>query len=95
MSFVHKDDTVTVHSMNRLARNLDNMHQLMQNHTKRGGIEFVKDCLTYTCKGSPMAVMDDLAEFIRDRTTGNLVQPNFGISTKSLASTCIEIWSFL
>lgn len=36
MSFVRDGDTVVVHSMDRLARNLDDLRRLVQKLTKRG-----------------------------------------------------------
>ncbi|MDQ5988494.1 MAG: hypothetical protein CSYNP_04254 [Syntrophus sp. SKADARSKE-3] len=44
LSFVREGDTVVVHSMDRLARNLDDLRRLVQNLTKRDvRIEFVKE----------------------------------------------------
>ena len=71
MSFVREGDTVVVHSMDRLARNLDDMRRIVQMLTKRGvRIEFVKESLTFTGEDSPMAnlmlsVMGAFAEFER------------------------------
>lgn len=71
LSFVREGDTVVVHSMDRLARNLDDLRRLVQNLTKRGvRIEFVKENLTFTGEESPMAnlmlsVMGAFAEFER------------------------------
>ena len=71
LAFVREGDTVVVHSMDRLARNLDDLHRLVQKLTKRGvRIEFVKECLTFTGEDSPMAnlmlsVMGAFAEFER------------------------------
>jgi DNA invertase Pin-like site-specific DNA recombinase len=71
LSFVRAGDTVTVHSMDRLARNLDDLRRLVQNLTQRGvRIEFVKENLTFTGEDSPMAnlmlsVMGAFAEFER------------------------------
>src|ERR1035437_6278949 len=49
LSFVREGDTVVVHSMDRLARNLDDLRQLVQKLTKGGvRIEFVKENLTFT-----------------------------------------------
>ena len=42
LTFVREGDTVVVHSMDRLARNLDDLRRLVQSLTKRGvRIEFV------------------------------------------------------
>ncbi|MGD9817827.1 MAG: recombinase family protein [Desulfomonilaceae bacterium] len=71
LSFVREGDTVVVHSMDRLARNLDDLRRLVQNLTQRGiRIEFVKEHLAFTGNDSPMAnlmlsVMGAFAEFER------------------------------
>jgi len=71
MSFVRDRDTVVVHSMDRLARNLDDLRRLVQQLTKRGvSIQFVKENMTFTGDDSPMAnlmlsVMGAFAEFER------------------------------
>jgi DNA invertase Pin-like site-specific DNA recombinase len=71
LSFAREGDTVIVHSMDRLARNLDDLRRLVQTLTKRGiRIEFVKECLSFTGEDSPMAnlllsVMGAFAEFER------------------------------
>lgn len=71
LGFVREGDTVVVHSMDRLARNLDDLRRLVQSLTRKGvRIEFVKECLTFTGEDSPMAnlmlsVMGAFAEFER------------------------------
>ncbi|MEA3100426.1 MAG: hypothetical protein QOF74_4666 [Caballeronia mineralivorans] len=71
LTFVRNGDTVVVHSMDRLARNLDDLRHIVQVLTKRGvRIEFAKECLTFTGEDSPMAnlmlsVMGAFAEFER------------------------------
>jgi DNA invertase Pin-like site-specific DNA recombinase len=71
LAFVREGDTVVVHSMDRLARNLDDLRRVVQGLTKRGvRIEFVKEGLTFTGEDSPMAnlmlsVMGAFAEFER------------------------------
>jgi len=71
LSFVREGDTIIVHSMDRLARNLDDLRRLVQKLTKRGvRIEFAKESLTFTGEDSPMAnlmlsVMGAFAEFER------------------------------
>lgn len=70
-SFVRAGDTVIVHSMDRLARNLDDLRRVVQGFTARGiRIEFLKEHLTFTGEDSPMAnlmlsVMGAFAEFER------------------------------
>ena len=69
--FVRDGDTVVVHSMDRLARNLDDLRRIVQDLTRRGvRVEFVKEGLTFTGDDSPMAnlmlsVMGAFAEFER------------------------------
>lgn len=71
MSFVRSGDTIVVHSMDRLARNLDDLRSIVQALTKRGVcIEFVKEHLTFSGEDSPMSilmlsVMGAFAEFER------------------------------
>jgi DNA invertase Pin-like site-specific DNA recombinase len=71
MSFVRSGDTVFVHSMDRLARNLDDLRRIVQTLTSKGvRIEFIKEHLTFTGEDSPMAnlmlsVMGAFAEFER------------------------------
>ena len=71
LAFVREGDTVVVHSMDRLARNLDDLRRLVKNLTGRGvRIQFVKEQLTFTGEDSPLAtlllsVMGAFAEFER------------------------------
>jgi DNA invertase Pin-like site-specific DNA recombinase len=71
LAFVREGDTVVVHSMDRLARNLDDLRRLVHELTQRGiCIEFVKEKLSFTGEDSPMAtlmlsVMGAFAEFER------------------------------
>lgn len=71
LRFVRDGDTVIVHSLDRLARNLDDLRQLVQDLTARGvRVQFLKEQLTFTGEDSPMAnlllsVMGAFAEFER------------------------------
>ena len=71
MTFVRRGDTVVVHSMDRLARNLDDLRRVVQSLTTRGvRVQFLKEHLTFTGDDSPMAqlmlsVMGAFAEFER------------------------------
>lgn len=71
LEFVREGDTVTVHSIDRLARNLDDLRRLVTDMTARGvRVEFLKEGLTFTGDDAPMAkmllsVMGALAEFER------------------------------
>jgi DNA invertase Pin-like site-specific DNA recombinase len=69
--FARDGDTVVVHSMDRLARNLDDLRSLVQKLTAKGvRVEFLKEGLVFTGEDSPMAnlmlsVMGAFAEFER------------------------------
>jgi DNA invertase Pin-like site-specific DNA recombinase len=71
LRYVREGDTVVVHSMDRLARNLDDLRRLVQTLTKRGvTIQFLKEQMTFTGEDTPMAnlmlsVMGAFAEFER------------------------------
>ena len=70
-SFAREGDTVVVHSMDRLARNLDELRRLVQQLPKRGiRIEFAMECLSCTGEDAPLAnlllsVMGAFAEIER------------------------------
>jgi DNA invertase Pin-like site-specific DNA recombinase len=72
LEFVREGDAVVVHSMDRLARNLDDLRKVVTALTKRGiKVEFVKESLTFTGEDSPMAtlllnVMGSFAQFERE-----------------------------
>ena len=69
--YVRDGDTVVVHSMDRLARNLDDLRRLVRDlPAKAVMICFIKEGLTLTGEDSPMAtlllsVMGAYAEFER------------------------------
>jgi DNA invertase Pin-like site-specific DNA recombinase len=71
LAFVRDGDTVVVHSMDRLARNLEDLRRLVRELTvRRVRVEFVKEGLTFTGEDTPMAtlllsVMGAFAEFER------------------------------
>jgi DNA invertase Pin-like site-specific DNA recombinase len=71
LAFVRDGDTVIVHSMDRLARNLDDLRRVVRRLTGKGvRVEFVKESLAFTGDDSPMAtlllsVMGAFAEFER------------------------------
>jgi DNA invertase Pin-like site-specific DNA recombinase len=54
LAFVREGDTVVVHSMDRLARNLDDLRRIVQGLTTGVRMEFVKEGL-FTGEDSPMA----------------------------------------
>ncbi len=71
LNYAREGDTVVVHSMDRLARNLDDLRSLVFSLTQRGiKVQLVKESLTFTGEDSPMAnlllsVMGAIAEFER------------------------------
>jgi DNA invertase Pin-like site-specific DNA recombinase len=71
IEFVREGDTVTVHSMDRLARNLDDLRRIVRQLTGKGvKITFAKEGLTFTGDDAPMStlllsVMGAFAEFER------------------------------
>lgn len=71
LRFAREGDTVIIHSMDRLARNLDDLRKIVKDLTGRGvKVQFVKESLIFTGEDSPMAnlllsVMGAFAEFER------------------------------
>jgi len=71
LTYVRAGDTLVVHSMDRLARNLEDLRRLVRDLTGRGvAVEFLHEHLTFTGDDSPMAtlllsVMGAFAEFER------------------------------
>jgi len=72
LQFVREGDIVLVHSMDRLARNLDDLRKLVKTLTSKGvSIRFIKEGLTFNNdEDSPMSnlllsVMGAFAEFER------------------------------
>src|SRR5512142_155694 len=72
LAYAREGDTVVVHSMDRLARNVDDLRRIVQRETKRGvRVQFVKENLTFTGEDSPMShlmlsVLGAVAQFERD-----------------------------
>ena len=72
LNFVREGDTLVCHSMDRLARNLDDLRKLVLDLNGRGvHVRFVKESLTFTGEESPMAnlllsVMGAFAQFERE-----------------------------
>jgi DNA invertase Pin-like site-specific DNA recombinase len=71
LRYLREGDILLVHSMDRLARNLDDLRRLVRELTGHGvRVSFVKEGLTFTGEDSPMAtlllsVMGAFAEFER------------------------------
>ena len=71
LDFVREGDIVLVHSMDRLARNLDDLRFLVKSLTNKGiHIQFVQENIMFTGEDSPisqllLSVMGAFAEFER------------------------------
>jgi len=71
LRFVRDGDTVIVHSIDRLARNLDDLKRLVQDLTGRGvKLCFIKEGLAFTGEDDPMSklmlsIMGAISEFER------------------------------
>jgi DNA invertase Pin-like site-specific DNA recombinase len=71
LEYLREGDVLVIHSMDRLARNLDDLRKLVTELTGRGVIvEFVKESLTFTGEDSALSklllsVMGAFAEFER------------------------------
>ena len=72
LEYVREGDTIVVHCMDRLARNVDDLRQIVQRENKRGvSVQFIKESLTFTGEDMPMAnlmlsVLGAVAQFERD-----------------------------
>jgi DNA invertase Pin-like site-specific DNA recombinase len=72
LQFLREGDSLHVHSMDRLARNLINLRTIVEDLTARGvAVHFVKESMTFTADASPMAklllnMMGAFAEFERE-----------------------------
>lgn len=72
LSYIRQGDTLVIHSMDRLARNLDDLRSIVKSLTDRQiSVEFIKEKLTFTGEDSPMSilllnVMGAFAEFERE-----------------------------
>ena len=71
IDYARDGDTIIIHSMDRLARNLDDLRRLVTQFTAQEiRVEFVKEGLTFTDEDSPistllLSVMGAFAEFER------------------------------
>jgi DNA invertase Pin-like site-specific DNA recombinase len=71
LKHLRKGDTLIIHSMDRLARNLDDLRRIVKELTGRGvAVQFVKESLTFTGDDAPMStlllsMMGAFAEFER------------------------------
>ena len=71
LAHLREGDTFIIHSMDRLARNLDDLRKIVKELTSRGvKVQFIKESMTFTGDDSPMStlllsVMGAFAEFER------------------------------
>src|SRR5665213_596871 len=71
LGYLREGDTLVVHSMDRLARNLDDLRRIVKELTDRGvAVQFIKENLTFTGESSSMSIlllsiMGAFAEFER------------------------------
>jgi DNA invertase Pin-like site-specific DNA recombinase len=72
LKYVREGDTLLVHSLDRLARNVDDLRKIVGELTARGvTVTFVKNSLTFTGKADPMGklmltMLGAVAEFERE-----------------------------
>lgn len=58
LEYLREGDTLVVHSMDRLARNLDDLRRIVRELTDKGiRVEFVKESLTFTGEDSAMSTL--------------------------------------
>jgi DNA invertase Pin-like site-specific DNA recombinase len=58
LNYVRQGDEIFVHSMDRLARNLDDLRRLVMDLNKRGiKVTFVKEAMTFVGDDSPMSLL--------------------------------------
>lgn len=56
LAYAREGDTIVVHSMDRLARNVDDLRRMVLEQTRRGiRVQFIKENLLFTGEDSPMA----------------------------------------
>jgi len=71
LEYARQGDTLVCHSMDRLARNVDDLRRIVRELTGRGVVvQFIKESLTFTGEDSPMAnllltMLGAVAEFER------------------------------
>jgi DNA invertase Pin-like site-specific DNA recombinase len=72
LKHVRDGDTLVCHSMDRLARNLEDLRRMVMQLTKRGvRVEFVKECLVFSGEDNAMSklmltIMGAFGEFERE-----------------------------
>jgi DNA invertase Pin-like site-specific DNA recombinase len=72
LRYLREGDTLIVHSMDRLARNVDDLRALVRDLTGRGvAVQFIRESLTFTGDDSPisnllLSVLGAVAQFERE-----------------------------
>jgi DNA invertase Pin-like site-specific DNA recombinase len=72
LDFIREGDTLLVHSMDRLARNVDDLRSIVRDLTARGvKVQFMREALTFTGEDSPLSnlllsVLGAVAQFERE-----------------------------
>jgi DNA invertase Pin-like site-specific DNA recombinase len=94
LGFVRDGDTVIVHSMDRLARNLDDLRRLVRGLTDKGvRVQFITENLTFTGDDTAMAtlllsVMGAFAEFERALSRELIYTQDPAVSDVGLRHAC-------
>ena len=77
LAYVRKGDTVIVHSMDRLARNVDDLRRIVTELSRRGvRVEFQREGVVFTGEDNPMntlllTMLGAVAEFLRAQNLEN------------------------
>lgn len=77
LAYVREGDTVIVHSMDRLARNVDDLRRIVTDLSGRGvRVEFQREGVTFTGEDNPMntlllTMLGAVAEFLRAQNLEN------------------------
>lgn len=77
LNYVREGDTVVVHSMDRLARNVDDLRRIVTELSERGiRVEFRREGVTFGGEDNPMntlllTMLGAVAEFLRAQTLEN------------------------
>src|SRR5439155_9352907 len=72
LEYIREGDTLIIHSLDRLARNVDDLRRIVRELNERGvSVEFVKNCLTFSGGAEPTArlmltMLGAFAEFERE-----------------------------
>ena len=82
LSFIREDDTLLVHSQDRLARNLVDLRNIVNDLVTKGiTVKFIKENLTFTNQDDPIAIMmlSQLGGFAEFERTWSKIRQREGI----------------